>query len=228
MRRDQGVGITLEFRLPHQPIQAVIVSALNHRTDHHWAFLLPFLFLGVCVLHSEEWSFKNVNQITSLPCWKTSEGFHSHGPTWSCPPLRLHCLPLCSRHMDHSAQPLRCSAGSCCRAFTLVATWRSFPPAPPQPPDLSPDSPLWGGSPWPPKVMSSHPQHFQLNPFYFLFTHSQYLVLLSKNLTVGPSDSSWLFQIIFLKEYCIFFYLKKCNCIFLFKKIIYVFGCSGS
>ena len=55
----------------------------------------------------------------------------------------------CSRHMDHGAQPLRCSAGSCCRAFTLAATWHSFPPAPPQPPDLSPDSPLWGGSPWP-------------------------------------------------------------------------------
>ena len=37
------------------------------------------------------------HQITSLPYWKTSESFHSHGPTWSCPPLRLHCLPLCSR-----------------------------------------------------------------------------------------------------------------------------------
>ena len=162
-------GTTLEFHLPHQSIQTVIVSPLNHRTGHIWAFLLPFLFLGVHALHREEWPFKNVNQITSLPYWKTSESFpwlpeyNLWSFSWSHLVLPTSQTPS-SPILLQSHGPLRSASKMLSwlllQGFDTCSSLAFLYPSPSLASRSQPRFASWGGSPWPPDVMSLHPQHF--------------------------------------------------------------------
>lgn len=68
------ISSTLYFSWNLPNFQITIMSPSNHQSNHEWSFYYHFIY-DAFTTQQPKWSFKNMDQITSLLCWKSSNNF---------------------------------------------------------------------------------------------------------------------------------------------------------